>query len=180
MAHPAERPPWWAAVGTVVFTCLFPGTVVGLVPFLISRWTLRPPFLGSAETRWLGVGLALPAAALMLDFLTRFVREGHGTPAPVAPPSRLVVRGAFRYVRNPGYVAVTSMIVAQGLFFGDPRVLWYAAGVALLFHIFVIVYEEPTLRATFGEEYEAYRRQVPRWLPRLRAAPSDGGGSARS
>lgn len=160
-------------VGTVVFACLFPGTVVGVIPFLITRWTLRPPLLRTPVTRWLGVALLVAGGALMLDFLLRFVREGHGTPAPVAPPSHLVMKGPFRYVRNPGYVAVISLITGQALVLGDTRLLLYAAGVALLFHLFVVLYEEPTLRATFGEEYEVYRRRVPRWLPRLRAATRD-------
>ncbi|TMB54178.1 MAG: isoprenylcysteine carboxylmethyltransferase family protein, partial [Deltaproteobacteria bacterium] len=105
---------------------------------------------------------------LFLDFLVGFVRRGHGTPAPIAPPERLVVSGGFRYVRNPGYIAVVSMVVGQGLFLGSKAVLVYAACLALGFHLFVVLYEEPALRGQFGEQYAAYCRRVARWLPRVR------------
>ena len=76
--------------------------------------------------------------------------------------------GPFRWVRNPGYIAVVSLVVGQALLFGSGAVLAYAAFLALAFHLFVVFYEEPTLRAQFGEEYDAYCRAVPRWLPRRR------------
>jgi len=153
-------------LGTLVFVALVPGTIVGVVPYRLSGWRLAPPLLGWAPIRWVGVSLILLALPLFVDFLGRFVREGHGTPAPVAAPRRLVVGGAFRYVRNPGYVAVVSMIVGQGLLFGSKAVLVYAAGVAVACHLFVLLYEEPALRGRFGEEYASYCRRVPRWLPR--------------
>jgi protein-S-isoprenylcysteine O-methyltransferase Ste14 len=107
---------------------------------------------------------------VFFDFVLRFVREGRGTPAPVAPTVQLVVGGTFRYVRNPGYVAVVSLLVGQALLFGSGAVLLYALAVAVAFHAFVILYEEPTLRRQFGAEYEAYCRKVPRWLPRLHSS----------
>jgi len=164
-------------VGTILFVALVPGTVVGLVPYRLSRWRLAPPLLGWTATRWIGVGLLLTGLPLFLGFLGRFVREGHGTPAPVAAPERLVVGGAFRHVRNPGYIAVVAMVVGQGLLFGSGAVLVYAAGLALAFHLFVVLYEEPTLRARFGEDYAAYCRRVPRWIPRWRFE-NERGGSA--
>jgi len=162
------RAPHSAVVGTIVFTICVPGTVVGLVPFLLTGWVLQPPLLGWAATRWAGAVLLVVAAPLFFDFVTRFVREGHGTPAPIAPTEHLVVGGPFQRVRNPGYVAVVGMIVGQGLLFASPPVLAYAAALAVVFHLFVLLYEEPTLRRQFGAEYEAYCRNVPRWLPRLR------------
>jgi protein-S-isoprenylcysteine O-methyltransferase Ste14 len=153
-------------LGTILFVTLVPGTVIGVVPFWLSGWRLAPPLLGWTPTRGVGVALFLLALPIFVDFLVRFVREGHGTPAPVAAPRRLVVGGAFRYVRNPGYVAVVSMIVGQGLLFGNKAVLVYAAGVAVAFHLFVVLYEEPALRGRFGEEYASYCRRVPRWIPR--------------
>jgi protein-S-isoprenylcysteine O-methyltransferase Ste14 len=164
-----DRPPLWAVIGTIVFTLLVPGSAIGLVPYyLLSGWRLEPPLLGWSPWRWAGAALFLVAAPIFLAFLVRFVREGHGTPAPIAPTRHLVVGGPFRYVRNPGYASGIAMIVGQGLFFGSGAVLVYAAVMALGFHLFVLLYEEPTLRRTFGAEYDAYCREVPRWLPRLR------------
>jgi protein-S-isoprenylcysteine O-methyltransferase Ste14 len=154
-------------IKTVIFTVVMPGSVIGLIPFLLSRWEIREPLLGTAVVRWVGLVLLLSAAPIFIDFLARFVWEGRGTPVPIAPTRHLVVHGPFQYVRNPGYVAVLTMIVGQGLFFGNVAVLEYAAGVAVVFHLFVVFYEEPTLRTQFGEEYVAYCAQVPRWIPRL-------------
>jgi protein-S-isoprenylcysteine O-methyltransferase Ste14 len=90
-----------------------------------------------------------------------------GTPAPVFPTRHLVITGFYRYVRNPMYVAVVAVIIGQGLIFGNMRVLAYGALVWLGFHLFVVAYEEPTLQATFGPEYERFRAGVPRWIPGL-------------
>jgi protein-S-isoprenylcysteine O-methyltransferase Ste14 len=97
----------------------------------------------------------------------RFGLEGLGTPSPIAPTQKLVVTGLYRYVRNPMYVAVVAVILGQALLFGDWRLLWYAALFWLACRIFVVVYEEPTLERTFGAEYEDFRANVPRWIPRL-------------
>jgi protein-S-isoprenylcysteine O-methyltransferase Ste14 len=117
--------------------------------------------------RLLGGLLLVIALPVLVSAFVRFARDGLGTPAPVAPTERLVVTGAYRYVRNPMYVAVLSAIVGQGLLLGQTVLLGYAALVALLVVSFVRLYEEPVLRRQFGEEYEAYRRAVPGWLPRL-------------
>jgi protein-S-isoprenylcysteine O-methyltransferase Ste14 len=109
--------------------------------------------------------VALP---VLVSAFLRFVRDGLGTPAPVAPTERLVVTGAYRYVRNPMYVAVIAAIVGQALLLGQTVLLYYGALVALLVVSFVRLYEEPVLRQQFGERYEAYRRAVPGWVPRLR------------
>jgi len=170
----SERSLLAATVGTILFVILVPGTVIVLVPRLLSGWAIHPPLLGWAPTRWIGLALLLLALPVFLDFLVGFVREGRGTPAPVAPPEHLVVGGAFRYVRNPGYAAVVSLVVGQGLFLGSSAVLAYAACLALGFHLFVVLYEEPTLRRQFGDEYAAYCRRVPRWLPRARRCGSAG------
>lgn len=168
------RPPLWAYLGTVVFTVVMPGSVVGLVPYLISRWELRPPLFGFGPIRWIGLGMFIVAVPAFADFLARFVREGHGTPAPIAPTRRLVVGGVYRHVRNPAYIAVIAMLVGQAFFLGNFGVLEYAFVVAIGFHLFVILYEEPTLRGTFGRDYQDYCRSVPRWIPRLRAADLSG------
>jgi protein-S-isoprenylcysteine O-methyltransferase Ste14 len=165
-----DRPPLRAILGTLIFVPLVPGTVVGLVPYLLSGWRLAPPLFDRVASRVLGAAIFLLALPVFVNFLMRFVREGHGTPAPMAPPERLVVGGAFQRVRNPAYVAVISMVVGQGLFFASAPILLYAALLAIAFHLFVVLYEEPTLRRQFGAEYEAYCRRVPRWIPRIRAA----------
>ena len=156
----------WAILGTVVFVCAVPGTVVGLVPYGLTGWSLAPPFLATSATRVAGMAMMLAAAPLFVSFARRFVVEGHGTPAPIAPTRHLVVGGPFRWTRNPGYIAVVAMIVGQGLVFASPAVLGYAASVGLVFHLSVVFYEEPTLRRTFGDEFVAYCRRVPRWVPR--------------
>jgi protein-S-isoprenylcysteine O-methyltransferase Ste14 len=162
----AARPPLGALLGTIVFVALVPGTVVVAAPYWLTGWRLAPPFLGLGATRWIGLALVVAASPLFVSFCRRFVVEGHGTPAPIAPTEHLVVGGPYRWTRNPGYVAVVSMLLGQALLFASPAVLAYAAAVALAFHIFVVVYEEPTLRATFGAEYDAYCQRVARWLPR--------------
>jgi protein-S-isoprenylcysteine O-methyltransferase Ste14 len=164
----AARPPLWAYLGTIAFTVVVPGTVVILVPFLISRWELMPPWFGLGAIRWIGLAIIVIALPVFADFLARFVREGHGTPAPIAPTRRLVAGGGYRHVRNPGYIAVIAMLVGQAFFFASPGLLAYVLMVAVGFHLFVILYEEPTLGRKYGREYADYCRSVPRWIPRLR------------
>jgi protein-S-isoprenylcysteine O-methyltransferase Ste14 len=155
-----------AALGTLLFTITVPGTVIGVIPYLLSGWRLAT----SAGLRVLGVLLLLLALPLFVSFLLRFVREGVGTPAPIAPTERLVVGGPFDRVRNPGYIGVIGLVLGQALLFGSVALLGYAALLAVIFHVFVLAYEEPTLRRQFGAEYEAYCARVPRWLPRWRSA----------
>jgi protein-S-isoprenylcysteine O-methyltransferase Ste14 len=154
------------AAGAALFFAIAPGLVAGVLPFLITRWRLSDPFLGTDVTRWVGAALMVPALGLLIDAFVRFVREGRGTPAPVAAPRHLVVRGPYRWVRNPMYVAVLAIIVGEALILGSAALLTYAALVTLAFHTFVVLYEEPTLRERFGLEYEAYAASVPRWIPR--------------
>jgi protein-S-isoprenylcysteine O-methyltransferase Ste14 len=156
-----------AVAGTAAFLFIAPGTFVGFVPWWISRWRFQPPFMGFAPFRVFGAVLLAAGVAVILDSFARFALEGMGTPAPVLPPKRLVVTGFYRFVRNPMYVAVVSAILGQGLLLGDIRILVYAAVAWLAVHLFVIIYEEPTLRKTFGVAYEDYRARVPRWLPRF-------------
>src|SRR5882762_8775098 len=99
-----------------------------------------------------------------VDSFARFALQGLGTPAPIAPTQNLVVTGLYRYVRNPIYVA---LILGQAALFGDQRLLAYGVLVWLAFHAFVVGYEEPVLVRRFGTEYEDFRANVPRWIPRL-------------
>ncbi len=109
---------------------------------------------------------------MLLDSFARFAIQGLGTPAPVLPPRRLVVTGLYRYVRNPMYLAVVSIVIGQGLLLGSTRVLVYGTLLWLAFHVFVVAYEEPKLRSSFGADYEAFCAGVSRWVPRLRAGRS--------
>jgi len=152
-------------MGSALFFLAAPGVVVGLVPWWLTRWAVLPTPL---PLRILGGVLLVLALPLLVSAFVRFVRDGLGTPAPVAPTEELVVTGAYRYVRNPMYVAVVAAIVGQALLLGQTGLLGYAVLIAVLVATFVRVYEEPVLRRQFGEKYEAYRRAVPGWVPRLR------------
>ena len=161
-----DRPPLWSVIGTLVSAPLFVGTVIVYVPYTLTAWRFQPAFFGWEPLRWIGAALVLAAVPVLFDFLVRFVREGHGTPVPVAPPGRLVVSGSFRFVRNPAYFAALAAIAGQGLLCENKSVLIYALGMGLVFHLLVVGYEEPALHRKFGADYEAYCRRVPRWLPR--------------
>jgi len=124
--------------------------------------------MGISFVRVLGVLLIAAGLPVLLDSFARFALQGLGTPAPIFPTRHLVVSGLFRYVRNPMYVAVLSLIFGQGLLFGSIHVLEYGIAVWVAFYFFVLVYEEPTLRKSYGREYEEFCANVPRWIPRLR------------
>jgi len=157
----------FAIVGSAVFLVIAPGFVAGLVPWWISHWRLDAPFLGMPLFRLVGCILIALGAIGLLDSFGRFALQGLGTPAPVFPTRHLVVTGLYRYVRNPMYVAVVSTILGQSLVLGNAALLEYGAVVWLLFHLFVLIYEEPTLKATFGSEYKSFCAAVPRWIPRV-------------
>jgi len=157
-----------SVLGSLVFLVVAPGTLAVLIPWWLTRWRCEPPFLGFAWLRGLGALTILFGLPVLVESFARFALEGRGTPSPVAPPERLVVRGFYRYVRNPMYVAVTSLILGQGLLLGSAALIRYGLLVLLGFHLFVLAYEEPVLQRRFGTEYAVYRAQVRRWLPRLR------------
>jgi protein-S-isoprenylcysteine O-methyltransferase Ste14 len=154
-----------AAVGSTVFFLLAPGTVAVLIPWLLTGWH-RGADLG--PFRVVGWLLVVVGGAGLVHAFARFVRQGMGTPAPVAPPDHLVVTGVYRYVRNPMYVAVLATIVGQALILGRALLFGYAVIAAAAMWAFVKLYEEPNLGRRFGAEYEAYRVAVPGWIPRLR------------
>ena len=155
-----------AAAGSLVFLVVAPGVVAGLVPWWITGWDSRQPFSHWVVLRVVGAALLVVGIVVLLHAFARFVVEGVGTPAPVAPTEHLVVGGLYRYVRNPMYLAVAATIVGQALLLGQLILLLYAAVFGLVVAAFVHWYEEPTLGRQFGEEYEAYRRDVPAWIPR--------------
>jgi len=156
-----------AIVGSAVFLVIAPGFVAGLVPWWISRWRVEAAFFGMPLFRFVGGMLITLGVVGLLDSFVRFALQGVGTPAPVFPTRHLVVTGLYRYVRNPMYVAVVITILGQGLILGNAALLEYGGIVWLLFHVFVLVYEEPTLRASFGSEYKSFCAVVPRWIPRF-------------
>jgi protein-S-isoprenylcysteine O-methyltransferase Ste14 len=153
-----------ASVGSALFFLIAPGTIAGLIPWWITHWRIQES--ASPTLSIIGGVLILPFAAMLIECFVRFARHG-GTPAPIAPTERLVVTGLYRHVRNPMYVAVTGLIFAQLLLFGHAALLAYGVAIWMAFHLFVLLYEEPALHAKFGEEYEAYAKAVPRWIPRL-------------
>jgi protein-S-isoprenylcysteine O-methyltransferase Ste14 len=161
-AHRVSR--FQAALGSAVFLVAAPGVVGGLVPWLLTGYrTTHPP----AALAVLGAVLLAVGAGVLLHAFGRFVGEGRGTPAPVAPTERLVVGGLYRHVRNPMYLAVGATIVGQALLLGRLVLLAYAAAFAIVVAAFVRGYEEPTLSARYGEQYAAYCVAVRAWWPRL-------------
>ena len=152
-------------LGSALFLVVAPGVVAGLVPWWLTGWQ---PGATWPPLQVIGALLIVAGAVVLLDAFARFVTEGFGTPAPVAPTQRLVVGGLYRYVRNPMYLAVGATIVGQALLLGRPILLLYAAAFAAVVLAFVRLYEEPTLARQFGAQYKDYRRAVPGWWPRLR------------
>jgi protein-S-isoprenylcysteine O-methyltransferase Ste14 len=145
-----------------------PGVVAGLIPWWLTGWRIASFW---APLRVLGAVLIAVAGPVLIAAFARFVVEGLGTPAPVAPTEHLVVGGLYRYVRNPMYLAVITAIVGQALLLGQLTLLVYAAIAGLGMWAFATFFEEPYLAERYGEEYEAYRRAVPGWWPRLRQKP---------
>ena len=165
-----------ATLGSVVFFVLAPGVVAGVIPWWLTGWRARPLPAWWLSVRVLGIVLLVAGTGALVHAFVRFVVEGLGTPAPVAPTRELVVGGLYRYVRNPMYLAVLAAIVGQALILGRAVLLVYAAVVAAAFAAFVRWYEEPTLAKQFGPRYQAYRQAVPGWWPRRHPwrPPEDG------
>ncbi len=154
----------WLFVKNVLFTVIVPGTVAGYVPYYYTR------DIAAASG---GIDIVAPALFALGGIVYGwcvwdFAVFGRGTPAPIDAPKRLVIRGLYRYTRNPMYVSVVTVILGWCVLYQTRAVLSYALIVATFFHIFVLVYEEPHLRRVFGDEYIAYCSRVGRWLPKLR------------
>lgn len=152
---------------SLLWTFLLPGMVAGYVPwryFGVSR----------ARVEWrdplhvVAVAAIACGAALLAACIWEFARSGRGTLSPVDPPRELVARGLYRYVRNPMYLAVTTVLLGELLLQPSRALLWYVAGWLVAVNVFVLAYEEPMLRSQFGESYDRYRSAVRRWLPSLR------------
>jgi protein-S-isoprenylcysteine O-methyltransferase Ste14 len=165
-----------AAAGSAAFFVVAPGVVAGLIPFWLTGWDPEPVWL---PVRIAGIALIAAGVPVLVHAFARFVVEGLGTPAPAAPPERLVVGGLYRYVRNPMYVALVAVIVGQALALGRFGLLLYAAVVWAAVATFVRVWEEPALARRFGPAYEEYRQAVPANTerPGIRAIPRTPGRS---
>ncbi len=155
-----------AAIGTAAFFVAAPGTFVGLIPLLITRWEIHQPWPNWAAAQAVGVLLICAGLIPPVHAFVQFAKAG-GTPMPIAPTQHLVVSGFNAYVRNPMYLGLLTVVVGQALLFGRFSLLLYAAAGWVVVASFVRWYEEPTLTRQFGTEYEAYRRAVPAWWPRL-------------
>jgi protein-S-isoprenylcysteine O-methyltransferase Ste14 len=152
-----------AAWGSVLFFLVAPGVMGGLVPWVITGYAgpASPPYVA------LGAAVVVLGLAALVACFVQFVREGRGTPAPVAPTQELVVGGLYRWVRNPMYLAVGAVILGQAVMFASVGALvWFLLFAAAVVS-FVVGYEQPTLHETYGASYDAYCRAVPGWWPRL-------------
>ena len=150
------------ALRAIFFVLLLPGTVAGYIPFHILRTAdrLRVPELSLS---CVGASILAIAGTVVLLRCWDFFAKGKGTLAPIDPPRVLVVSGLYRFTRNPMYNGVLALILGEAWLFGSVSLLKYALLVLVLFHLFVVLYEEPALTSQFGESYRAYRRAVPRW-----------------
>src|SRR6266852_4449187 len=153
-----------------LFTVFVPGSVAVFIPYRIV--VRADPGLVFAPWRLLwSAPLFLLGAGIYFWCLWNFAVTGRGTPAPIDPPKRLVVRGLYRRVRNPMYLGILLVLSGEALFFRSRALLGYAGLVFLFFFLFVVAYEEPALTRKFGQDYERYCDSVPRWIPRLRVDP---------
>lgn len=156
-----------AAIGSAAFFVVAPGTVIGVIPWLITGWEFHEPLPYWIIARAAGGVLVCVGLVPVVHAFTQFAKAG-GTPAPITPTEHLVVSGPNRYIRNPMYFGLIVVLLGQTLLFGHAALLWYTAAAWLVTAAFVRWYEEPTLTRQFGADYCAYRRAVPAWWPRLR------------
>ncbi|MGH7177394.1 MAG: methyltransferase family protein [Tepidisphaeraceae bacterium] len=152
-------------VRAVTYASLFIGVVLIYVParVLSGSGIVCPQGIGAWQLAGMVIGAAGAAVALWCIFAFAWI--GKGTPFPLDPPRRLVIRGPYRFVRNPMYIGAALALSGAAVFYGSLPLWCYAGFFLLAMHLFVVAYEEPTLRRTFGQEYEAYSRQVRRWWP---------------
>jgi protein-S-isoprenylcysteine O-methyltransferase Ste14 len=149
----------------ITYATLFIGLMLIYVPARVLSWSgiVRP-----AAIEWpqiIGMIIGSMGAVAALTCVLTFALIGRGTPAPFDPPRRLVIRGPYRFVRNPMYIGAGLALAGAALFYKSVHLLAYSGIFLLAAHLFVVWYEEPTLRRTFGPEYEAYCHRVRRWWP---------------
>ena len=153
-------------IRALTYSTLFIGLLLVFLPGqLLARAGIAAPD-EFGVTQGAGIAIAIAGGALAVWCIVSFALIGHGTPAPFDPPRRLVVRGPYAVVRNPMYIGAGLALGGASLFYESLGLLSYGAAFLLVTHLFVVMYEEPTLRRLFGAEYESYRRRVGRWWPR--------------
>lgn len=149
-------------IKTLIFTVVAPATVTIYFPYYLS---------GGVNARFEGFAVLgfLPIVAGTMVYLRRawdFSITGRGTPAPIDPPKTLVIRGLYRYVRNPMYVGIVCILIGESILLASSRMVVYTGSVFVLFNLFIVLYEEPALRRKFGTDYEVYIKTVSRWVPK--------------
>ena len=150
---------------TLIHTILLPGTIIVLLPYLLLSSALELLSFDLGAFRFLGF-LPIALGVIVGSWCTSdFISYGRGTPNPLDPPKSLVARGPYRIVRNPMYISVGLILLGEALILGSLTLLVYTVVVLLCFHLFITLYEEPTLRKRFGSSYEDYCHAVPRWVP---------------
>ncbi len=159
----------FVAFRAITYSTLFIGLLLIYLPTRVLSWSgiARPTAIEAPQV--LGMIIGSAGALIALWCIFTFARVGRGTPAPFDPPRRLVIRGPYRFVRNPMYIGAGLALVGAALFYESLPLLVYGGVFLLACHLFVVSYEEPTLKRTFAAEYEAYCARVRRWWPGVRA-----------
>jgi protein-S-isoprenylcysteine O-methyltransferase Ste14 len=152
---------------TAVATLVVPGIACLLIPYFILRATGDTLSLPTNLVQLVAILIFILGLYLVVWVSVAFVRIGQGTPIPIEPPTRLVIVGPYRYLRNPMYTGALLMVLAEALYFGSWWIVLYAAGLWAILHAFLVLLEEPQLQRRFGSEYENYLKTAPRWIPRL-------------
>ena len=155
-------------IRSIIFTVTFPGVGILLIPYLILHISDSLTAPEYSPVSLFGIALWAFSVVCLLHCIRGFTRYGRGTLAPVAPPKYLVVQGVYRYTRNPMYLAVLGALVSEAMIFRSFGIFIYSFMAFVLFHLFVVYYEEPKLSSAFGVSYEKYRSAVPRWGMRVR------------
>ena len=154
---------------TTMATVLVPGGFCFLVPYFILKASPDPNSTSMGLLQIFAGLILLCGLYMVLWVSTAFVRQGHGTPIPIEPPTRLVVHGLYRHVRNPMYVGAVLILLGEVIFFSSGWLLMYAAGLWTALHTFLVVFEEPQLKQRFGADFTQYMQLVPRWIPKMPA-----------
>lgn len=153
------------ALRNLIFVLLQPGIVAGVIPYMIAKNSFKAALASAFVPRQgLGILVCLAGVIIVMHCVTRFATDGFGTLSPADPTRRLVTSGLYRWSRNPMYVGVMMILAGEAVFSGSVYLLLYAAGIFVLFHLFILYREEPRLRRDFGQSYETYCSKVRRWV----------------
>lgn len=171
--------PIFILVRAVAYATLFIGLILVYLPSRMFSISGAAPAPAGGISQLAGLSLATLGAVLALWCIATFIFVGRGTPAPFDPPRRLVTRGPYRFVRNPMYLGAGSVLAGAALYYRSLPLLAYVCVFFIVTHLFVVIYEEPTLAREFGQEYESYRQRVGRWLPRIRRKPGNSQDQSR-